>query len=70
MKDKPWLEDSQTHSSFIAFMPNTAAVKIRREKKSCFFKAQKASLHFRSTSLFSTVEIIASIVQVLTSYKG
>lgn len=43
-----------------------------KKKKAAFFKAQKASLlsDFRSTSLFSTVEIIASIVQVLPSYKG
>lgn len=42
MKDKPWLEDSQTHSSFIAFMPNTAAVKIRREKKKVLFQGTES----------------------------
>lgn len=50
-------------------MLNTAAVKIRREE-TCFFKAQLTNLLqcFRSTSLvflFSTMEIIACIVQVL-----
>lgn len=30
--------ESQTYSNFTAFMLNTAAVKIRREK-TCFFKA-------------------------------
>lgn len=72
IKDKPALEeDRQTYSSLTAFMPNNASVKIRRGKKNiCFFKAEPDSQRFRSTSLFSTAEVIACIVQVLPSHKG